>query len=332
MYQLETCDPVDWDHELGGFPERTVFHTSPWLRSVARTYKLEMALYRVVSGDSCVALLPYFTTRKGPFRVFGSPFPGTSTPYLGPLLSPTGDAASALAALLRTSPLRRASYFFCRVQDERQPVNLQPYGFRAVRRFETFILDLDKTEEALWAGLDSKCRNLVRRAEKSAVEIRAEMNSDFVDDFWDMSKEVFAKSGLVPSWTRDFTLDMFKSLIECNRLVVLSAFVQGTRIATSLFPHDDRTMYYWAGASRREYLSMSPNNLVLWRAIQTARQLNLPKFDFVSAGGRPGKFKQSFGPERVAVSTHWEYSGSRLVDTAKRVYEHFAHRRRTATV
>lgn len=63
----------------------------------------------------------------------------------------------------------------------------------------------------------------------------------------------------------------------------------------------------WA-ASRREYFSFCPNNLLYWEAIREACQKGYRRFDFgrSSLGSGPYRFKKQWGG--VDEPLHWQYS------------------------
>ena len=329
---IKLAQPDEWDDLLENFPQHTVFHRRSWLETVEEEKKLgnsKLKLISVGNENSVIAVWPFFLARKGPIRVIGSPFPGTSTPYLGPLFSEGTDPSKTMR-LIHQDGVIRGSFHACRTLDQPEPINIENLGYKKVRRFKTYIIDLRQDESLLWSRLKSECRNRIRKAKKSNIEIRREHGIGFLNDFWPMALDVFAKARRQPSYTRQF-LDLICHRLESDgRLLVLTAFLSQKRIGSLILPYDSHTMYYWAGASDAQYNRYAPNNLLHWEAILEARKLGLKRYDFVSTKGSRGDFKRKFGPEAFEVCTHWERTSSPIVHMAKKAYEHWIRKRQVA--
>src|SRR5262249_57251039 len=116
-----------------------------------------------------------------------------------------------------------------------------------------------------------------------------------------------------------------------GRLEVLSALVEGKRIATLVLPSDANAMYYWAGASFDRHRNLPAGNLLHWEAIRGALRRGLSGYDLDSIVGSPGRFKRSFGAEVAHTATHWEHVPWRALASVKRLLES-ATRRSVHTV
>ena len=57
----------------------------------------------------------------------------------------------------------------------------------------------------------------------------------------------------------------------------------GRIIATGLFPHDHRTVYFWGGASRIDSWKYSPNDLLQWTVMEIAAQRGLTIYNWLWA-------------------------------------------------
>lgn len=86
------CSPLSWtqyrdwfalhSHEISGCAP---FYHPAWLHAVTEALGFELGLIRIEDAGELAAIVPGFLTRRGPFRLFGSPLRGTMTPYLGPI-------------------------------------------------------------------------------------------------------------------------------------------------------------------------------------------------------------------------------------------------------
>lgn len=325
--EVERVDRDRWDALVRELPERTVFHLSPWLDALARVQQREVARIAAIADGVVVALWPCLVGRKGRLLVLGSPLPGSATPYLGPLFRAGSDAPEALDALLAHEPLRGAAYVACRVMEREPPVDLSAHGFGVSRRFSTSWIDLDRPEPEIWGDFKSECRTRIRRAEKLGIEVRVEEDESFVDDFWRMTRETFARSGSSPTHTKRFVEEIWRALHPAGQLLVLSAFRDGRRIAALVLPHDDRTLYYWAGVAGDADRAVPAANLLQWRAIAEARRRGIRGYDMISSEGGTGRFKRTFGARTIPAAVHWERASSPLVSIAARVYGAILRRR-----
>ncbi len=334
LLERATVRPVTvdaWDRLLQPFGQRTVFHGRPWLELLAASYGVQPQLLVLAdpSGEP-LAALPALEQRKGPFRVLGSPLPGWNTAYMGPVFAHGVDPRTACAALLDAEPVRAASYLDLRVHDPLDQVDLAPLGFTRQERFETYLLSLAPAETVLWDGLDGKCRNMVRKGERNGYAVREERDAGWIGDFVGMLQEVFARWELRPPCDRDFLERMWSQLRPHGQIAVHSAFHGAERAASAVILRDHATAYYWMGATFDRHRQQSPNNLLLWEAIRAAKAHGCRTFDFVSASGSAGKFKESFGPELVAISNRWSRSRTAVEGWLKTGYEGWLRWRRRA--
>ena len=330
LISISQVDPAspEWDGLIERFADHTIFHSGAWLSIVQAAHGVKPVCVKAEQAGRCIGVWPYLEKRKGPFRAIGSPLPGWSTAYMGPLIAEDADVSTTLRAFLEHDRFKRYAYFGCRTLIHRHDVDLAPFGFDLLTKFETYWIDLLESEETLWSNLKSECRSRVRKAEKEDVEIRRETDDSFLNDFWSMSEETFAKSHIQPTHTREFCTQVWKRLSPLNRVHVLSAFVSGRRAAILVLPFDSQTMYYWGGASYQEFREIPVNNLLHWRAIREAKALGLRRYDFVSSEGGPGRFKKTFGPRPVDLARHWERSPSWLMRTLKNRYQAYLMRKR----
>ncbi|MBK8096528.1 MAG: GNAT family N-acetyltransferase [Planctomycetes bacterium] len=329
-YSVSTVAPEFWDALLLQFPTRQVFHRRAWLQVLVQVHGLKLTLLRIDAGSRLVGLWPVLSLRKGPLTITGSPLPGWSTAYLGPMLVADCDADAALAEALQHRALRSASYVETRVVHVGQSLSLLPHRFERLLEFETYLLDLARPQDTVWQGLESRCRNTVRKAQKNGVTVRTETDASFLDQFWEQSLAVFANSGLTPGFSRELLQAMWRELVPAGLLTVFSAFHDGRRAASVMILHDDQTAYYWAGATDQDLLPLSPNNLLLWEAIVAMQARGIRTLDMVSSSGNAGKFKRSFGPVAAIAAVHWGRSRTRFEGWLKRTYENFVRWRRRA--
>jgi hypothetical protein len=67
---------------------RSPFHHPAWLSAASTGIGFALRFIGVFEAGDLVAAMPGFLTRRGPFRLFGSPLRGLMTSYLGPVILP----------------------------------------------------------------------------------------------------------------------------------------------------------------------------------------------------------------------------------------------------
>jgi CelD/BcsL family acetyltransferase involved in cellulose biosynthesis len=327
---VATVPMSEWDAALAALPGRTVFHGADYLGVLAEHHGLEPLLVRVDEAGRCVALWPCLVQRKGPLRVLGSPLSGWCTPYMGPVLAPGAEAARVVRAVLDSRVLGRSSYFEVRVLAGAGDCDLTPFGFTRRLDFETYVLDVDRAEDELTRNLHYECRRMVKRARQRGIEVRAETDVGFVDEFMAMSEQVFARWGKRPQYDGEFLRRLWRRLSPSGSVLALSSWLDGKRLTTYFLLRDAQTMYACYAASWDAARPTGSGNLTQWEAILAAKRGGLRHYDFISASGSAGAFKATFGPERRLAATHWSKAGSRLEAALKDVYEEFLRFRRGA--
>jgi CelD/BcsL family acetyltransferase involved in cellulose biosynthesis len=327
--RVRTANPEEWDGLIDRAALGTVYHRDAWLTALEQAIGTPILRLVAENESGPIAAWPTGLIRKGPLRVAGSPLPGWNTAYLGPVFL-DGRAADVdtIRTMLRAAPLRNPSFVALRMMDT--DLDLGPIGFRATRRFETYEVDLTLGEEALWSGLKSTCRTRIRKGEKNGLEIREETDGSYLDEFYRMAEDVFAKSNQRPPYSRRFLEQIEQRLRPAGELLVTSAFLGDARVATLIIPHDRKTAMYFAGGTHADHLSLAPNNLLHWRTMMTCMERGLHTYDFISNRGSPGKFKSTFSPRERVSCVHWERASNPLVKFARDRFEQRARRQRAA--
>ncbi|MCC5821685.1 MAG: GNAT family N-acetyltransferase [Phycisphaerales bacterium] len=310
----------EWNKLVDNAFYSTVYHRSGWLRALSET--AEVKIYKLALEDSrgALAIWPIGVFRKGPLRIGASPLPGWNTAYLGPLFTQLcGDKVDAVRIMMQSKFINRPSFLTCKLMDTE--IDLSELGLKKEKDFYTYQINLTESEGKIWNSLKGKCRTAIRKGEKNNIKIIAEDNRQYIQDFMDMATDVYAKSNLKPPYSSQFIAAVDEYLRECNELVVMSAFHSGCRIATVIFPHDNNSAVYFAGGTFSQYKQLAPSNLLHWRTMMFFKEMGVQTYDFISCYGSPGKFKETFGPQKVLKSTHWEYTRSPIVEHAKNWYE-----------
>jgi len=193
-------------------------------------------------------------------------------------------------------------------------------GF-ACDSYTSYRTDLTKPEEEIFNQMDSACRRCVRKAEKSGVTIEEAHDLAFADDYYAQLKDVFAKQGLVPTYTVERVRSLVKHLLPTGRLLLVRARdPEGKCIASGIFPGFNRIAEFWGNASFRSSQILRPNEYIQWYVMRYWKKRGVAIYDW----GGGGMYKEKYGckPHSVPWFTKSRYQVvSKLRHEAKKMFE-----------
>ncbi len=178
---------------------------------------------------------------------------------------------------------------------------LAPFIRAAYRRREfpgNPVLDLSRGAETLLKQCNSKRRNSIRFAMKSAVEITQATTREEFESFyqiyeqWCTAKQIF-------QYPKDVEWEAFQTTQSNRRLFI--ARYEGQIIAGSVFRFfPGGLVEYSRNSSLPEFLRLKPNDLLVWRAVEWACAQGFTHF---SMGGNH-RFLREFGGEMMPIDRY----------------------------
>ncbi len=285
----------EWDQFVLNYPGSSVDHLWSWGQIVRDVFGHQPAYLAARRGPAVVGVLPLIRFQS---RLFGRFL--VSLPFLnyGGVLAADPLVITALIDHARALALGfRASHIELR-HHERQLPEL-PYRQHKLG----LTRSLPGTSEELWAQIDRKVRNQVRKAQKDGLT-SATGGGELVDQFYD----VFARN------MRDLGTPVYAKRLfsETLRLFPDAAQVYTVRsgnitvAAAIAIRHGDTVLVPWA-SSLREYRQQCPNMLLYWTMLERASITGARVFDFGRSSPDSGThhFKVQWGAQ--ATPLHWEY-------------------------
>jgi len=225
---------------------------------------------------------------------------------MGPVFNGELDQAAFLQAIdvLATNERVAMTELECR---HFQADAMRAAGYTPVDS-RTFLVRLTPADdESMWKRLSSTCRNRIRKAQKAGLWVEDTQEVTMTDEFYDQFTAVMNRKGLVPPYPRLYPRLLFQWLKKVDRLFALRVkSADGRLLATGLFPHDNRTVYFWGGGSWQSGRELCPNEFLHWRLMQLAAERGLQWYDTCG----PGQFKKKFGGTLVSRQRwhkcHWK--------------------------
>lgn len=296
--------PSDWDQRISAFDTKCLFHESAWLdfdlcshpQATAEYFSVEH--HGVTQGYFCA-----MRRSKVMIKAYQSPFSGRGV-YLSPIVNRNLDPTEFVAALLRHCQNRRIG--FLELSDDWFPPEIMArFGFEAVPNI-THLCPLHGGSEAIWARMRGTCRTRIRKAEKAGLVAEATTDAKVTGVFQDVFVRVLARRGLKPSYGVELPTQMMTQLGSRDRVFSVGVRLGGEMIGAGFYPHDDRVLYFWDGASHPDYLHLSPNELLHWKAIQLAADRGIAEFR-IGGGPVPSRFTEKFGGGPVPVIVYQKF-------------------------
>jgi hypothetical protein len=295
--------------------ERFIYHTDAWLRFVAEARSAEPVRAELRDGDRVIGHVTGLVVTVLGARIFGSPLPGWTTLYMGFVLDPGVPRRDAIDAL-RTFVFGPLRCVHLGVGDT--PLLAVPHD-----HVDSYENDLTRSEDELFAAMDSACRRCIRKAEKGNVAIEEVDSGDrsFAGEFYAQLAEVFRRQGLVPTYGPERVRALIDCLSGTGQLLLLRARnPDGACIATGIYPGMNRLAQFWGNASVRAEQHRRPNEALNWHAMRYWKRRGAEVFDW--GGGGDYKIKYGCAPiqvPRVRASKHALFARAR--DAALKAFE-----------
>lgn len=308
------CSRQEAEAILQRFPhsKQSVFKELWWWEAVSRAANIDYDLLAIAHDGDDVAMMPLFKQSLPLVKRIGAPLRGTFTSNIGlrSLSTYTDDHTAYLQSIVQHAQTQLgANWMEFGYDAEEESVAIQVHGISAWKREEksTFVIDLAQNEEAAWAAIESRARNMIRKAEKNGVQIYKLKGSDEdVEQFYGMLKITFAKSGSSPPHSKHFYTTLVRHLLDGGHMLFLAAELNGERVAFGMFPFNSYEIQYLSGTSSLIGNNSAANNLIQWEAIRFAVAEGIKRYDLGGGGiASIDKFKMSFGgrPEIYARYT-----------------------------
>lgn len=288
------------EEEYHSLPNKSVLTTKDWIEFVEEDSKATPFILRITENDRFVGYFTSLVKNRFGIKIVGSPFYGWSTPYMGLDLIVSSEKIKVLPELISFILKETRCTFFQLTDrdfsfDELKKVNT--ISKLVVTETETLELNIDGDDAFLFKNMKTDCRNFIRQFERRGAKIeQAEPNDEFAEEYYQQLLDVFAKQNLVPTYTVDKVKCLLRHLAKSKSVLCLRVTSpEGIKIATSIFPAFNKKMFFWGGASLRQYQQYRPNEYMIYTAIRYWRDKGCKEFDMV--GNR--SYKKKFGSWEV---------------------------------
>ncbi len=193
---------------------------------------------------------------------------------------------------------------------------------------ESYVVDLECTEECILDRMKPKTRYNVRLAERREVVVETAL-ADMLPDFYNLYRQTATRQGFSACpyhcFSTFFTVSVADDLAP--KLLFLLARRGSDLLAGGIFAISCNTAHFLFGASSDQHKHLMGSYALHWAAIRRARALGCHRYDMgaISPTKEPShpfyglyRFKTGFGGEIVHRNGSWDYPLDQQAYTAFR--------------
>ena len=295
-----------------------VFHYVEFNKIAAGFCKTELEYWLAVDNDRLVGICPAHFVKKGMLKHFESGLTGFEIPYGGWVHIPEVDSLR----LLKSTKLHYNESLLISTNFLDEEYGLS--GSSLIR--ETAFIDFRDTDLlSIWGRFDSKRRNMVRKAEKSSVQVHV-LNTDNIKDFYELLMNMNSRTSL-SSKNEEYYRGIYH-LLGPEKACIMVAYLKNEPVSSVMLVGNDNVWHYWQGATDTRF-NVGAGELLQWMAIQYAFSRGTKLYDMcvIERNMLPklASFKLSFGAKPVEyrfvsirpISVRLLQRGARMVDKWK---------------
>ena len=287
----------EWNSRIARYPSKTVYHTSEWLAFIEESQGLEKVIYEIVMDEQVVGYLPGFIIKKGPIKIFGSPFPGWTTPYMGPLIDKTVPQQLFFKEFKKL--MKKEGYHYAEIGNSILDIEIAKKENFIIGEGVTYIAEVKSSPEEILSCYNKTTRNCVRKAIKNGLVVETTTDVSFTDYYYAQLQEVFSKHKMKPTYSKDRVRLLIKKLLPSNKIMLTWVKYQDKVIASYIDVIDGLWMHSFGCVSAQENLKLCPNELARFHVMCRAAEKGVKHYDMT--GG--GTYKAKFGSKRTTTHT-----------------------------
>lgn len=261
---IDIKDVFSWNERVKSFVNHDVYYLSGYVKAF------------MVHGDGLPQLLYYESDSLRAMYVYMKR--ATALPGVFDSITPYGYGGVLFEGETSSVELERFWNAYLKIMEEEHIVDnfvrYHPMLQNAVpMKAISSVVDLGKTvamdlssPEIIWDNLDSKNRNMIRKAEKNGVEIHHGKGMDLLEKFRIIYNATMLKDQAEPYY---FFEEKFYQSIDVDlhdHYEMFYAKLEERIIAMSIVIFANQRMHYHLSGSDIEYRNLAPTNLLLYKA------------------------------------------------------------------
>jgi len=281
---------------------KDIYISSEWLDILVESYQVKLTFLVTISQAEILAVTPLLVTKKAILKFVGSPLKGFYSDFMGTAFVkgvPESEREDIIHSVIESVQNLKPDYSEFRFKDSKYSEIFLQHGYEVVHA-ATLIIDTNKSQELLWNSLESRARNMIRKAEKNGIQVIFSKHRDFdVDEYYQILSDTFKRQKTPLHHPKKFFLSLVN---EDNSKYVIPVIAKlGEEIVSAaIFLRFEDTLFYLSGVSTHQGNQLSASSLIQWKIITFASDNGIKFYDMGGLGiPNIDKFKMSFGGYRV---------------------------------
>ena len=273
VYKLNPLQDTRWQDLVDHDPNGSVFHSTPWLHALSRTYGYEPVVYTTTPPANKLSNGVVFCRVRSWVsgnRLVSLPF----SDHCQPLATP--EEMSELMNSLRASR-RLTRWKYIELRPLRPDAAAYTPDLTTSESYSLQMLDLSPDLYTLFRNFHKSCvQRKIQRAQRENLTYEEGRSDSLLNKFYDLLLLTRRRHGLPPQ-----PLAWFRNAIASlgDRILIRIASKNGQAIASIITMQYKDVLVYKYGCSDSRFNNLGGNSLLFWRAIQDAKKNGLLKFD-----------------------------------------------------
>jgi FemAB-related protein (PEP-CTERM system-associated) len=142
-----------------------------------------------------------------------------------------------------------------------------------------WLIPLDTDPNIIWSKLRKPVQHQVKKSQKKGVQVRIAQHREEMLLYYQLHLQTRSKKHGMPAQPRSYFFALWDSFAKSGAVQLLLAEYEGAVIAGMILLASGSTIRYAYGASDEHFLSLAPNNLLLWTAINLGCAQGFETFD-----------------------------------------------------
>jgi FemAB-related protein (PEP-CTERM system-associated) len=142
-----------------------------------------------------------------------------------------------------------------------------------------WLIPLCADPDNAWSDLRKPIQRQIKKSQKLGVQVRIAQQRDDVAHYYRLHLQTRCKKHGMPAQPQRYFFKLWDTFAERGTMQLLLAEYEGRVIAGMILLASGTTIRYAYGASDERYLSLAPNDLLMWTSIKLGCTLGYQTFD-----------------------------------------------------
>ena len=301
---------------------RDVFYYQPaWLKLISQVYGYSVNTLTTTNANGEISGFLPVCTLYSPItgkRMVALPF----SDYCPILAEDRASAQNLVDQALCLADEQKARYLELRAGNH--PVLAERDELAESSLYVRWLLPLSPDPDTIWSSLRKPIQRQIKKSESLGVQVHLAQQREEINHFYRLHLLTRSKKHGMPVQPHRYFLELWDAFAAQGSVKLLLAEYQGNVIASMILFASGDIVSYAYGASDEAYLSLAPNNLLMWTAITWCCQHGYQTLDLGrTACDNEGlmEFKRRWGAIKEPLTYYYYPRVSGLASTSEQSWK-----------